>query len=94
MITHPRVYHPPAPLLRAKADLARILESPSLVLLAETDRHREVLDRVLEESGTTGNLIHDAHIAALCLEHGVSELVTGDRDLLRFTDLRVIHPFT
>lgn len=49
--------------------------------------------QVLEDSDTTGNLMHDAHIAALCLEHGVSELVTGDRDFLRFTDLRVRNPF-
>ncbi len=28
--------------------------------------------------------IHDAHIAALCIEHGISELITGDRDFSRF----------
>jgi predicted nucleic acid-binding protein len=31
-----------------------------------------------------GNLVHDAHIAALLLEHGVSELRTVDRDFTRF----------
>jgi len=40
-----------------------------------------------------GNLIHDAHVATLCLEHGVSELLTGDRDFARFSALRVAHPF-
>ena len=93
VVTHPRVYHPPVPLERARSDLRRILDSPSLRLLAETERHREILDRVVEASGATGNLVHDAHIAALCLEHGVSELVTGDRDFLRFPGLRVVNPF-
>ena len=93
VVTHSRVYHPPVPLDRALADLRRILDSPSLVLLAETERHTEIFMEILEASGTTGNLIHDAHIAALCLEHGVSELVTGDRDFLRFPDLRVRNPF-
>ena len=93
VVTHSRVYHPAVPLARATADLRRILESPSLLLLSETERHTEILMQVLEASGTTGNLIHDAHIAALCLEHGVSELVTGDRDFLRFSDLRVSNPF-
>ena len=32
-------------------------------------------------------------MSALCLEHGVSELVTGDRDFLRFEGLRVANPF-
>lgn len=43
--------------------------------------------------GATGNLIHDAHITALCLEHGVSELLTGDRDFSRIHGLRVMNPF-
>ena len=93
MVTHPRVYHPPVPLDRARADLSRILASPSLVLLSETENHVEFLERVVASSGATGNLIHDAHIAALCLEHGVSELLTGDRDFHRFADLRVANPF-
>ncbi len=93
VVTHPRVYHPPVPPERAVADLGRILESPALILLKETDRHFEVLETVVSASGAAGNLIHDAHIAALCLEHGVSELITGDRDFARFHDLRITNPF-
>ena len=93
VVTHPRVYHPPAPLAVALADLRAMLASPSLVLLSETSRHAEVMANVLEASGVTGNLVHDAHIAALCLEHGVSELLTGDRDFSRFPELRVVNPF-
>ena len=36
---------------------------------------------------------HDAHIVTLCLEHGVSELITGDRDLSRFEGLKIMNPF-
>jgi toxin-antitoxin system PIN domain toxin len=93
LVTHPRVFHPPVPMERALADLAAILASPSLVLLAETPRHAEVLASLLRSSGAAGNLVHDAHIAALCLEHGVTELVTGDRDFLRFAPLKVVNPF-
>lgn len=93
IITHPRVYHPPMPLERARRDVAAILDAPDLMLLAETARHRAVLDEVLAQSGAAGNLVHDAHIAALCLEHGVSELITGDRDFLRFAGLKISNPF-
>lgn len=92
VVTHPRVYHPPVPLAVARADLAAILASPSLVLLAETARHAEVLDEVLAESGVTGNLVHDAHIAALCREHGVGEILTADEDFRRFRGVRVTNP--
>ena len=93
VVTHPRVYHPPAPIQVALGDLKAILDSPSLVLLSETQRHFEVMNTVVKASGVTGNLIHDAHIAALCLEHGVTELLTGDRDFTRFPGLHTSDPF-
>lgn len=93
VVTHRRVYHPPTPLATALADLGAILASPSLVMLSETPRHAEVMETVVRKAGATGNLLHDAHIAALCLEHGVHELITGDRDFARFADLAIINPF-
>jgi toxin-antitoxin system PIN domain toxin len=93
VVTHPRVFHPPAPMERALSDLGQILGSPSLRLLSETPRHAEIMGRVLVGGNVSGNLTHDAHIAALCLEHGVSELLTGDRDFRRFPELSVVDPF-
>ena len=91
--THPRVYHPPAPVSVALRDLRRVLDSPTLVLLQETANHFDIMASVIEEAGVTGNLIHDAHIAALCLEHGITEFISGDRDFARFPSLNVRNPF-
>ncbi|OGQ84074.1 MAG: hypothetical protein A3F90_14895 [Deltaproteobacteria bacterium RIFCSPLOWO2_12_FULL_60_19] len=93
VVTHPRVFHPPAPLEIALGDLKAVLDSPSLLLLTETPRHFKIMETILRDSGVTGNLIHDAHIAALCVEHGVTELLTGDRDFSRFRGLKIIDPF-
>ena len=93
VVTHPRVYHPPVPGELALSNLRAILASPLLVLLSETARHAEIMDTVVRTSHVTGNLIHDAHIAALCIENGVTELVTGDRDFHRFPGLQVVNPF-
>jgi hypothetical protein len=93
VVTHPRVYHPPSPLEVALDDLRSIFSSPSLQLLSETPRHGEVMDKLIRESGVTGNLIHDAHVAALCFEHGVRALITGDRDFSRFPALTIVNPF-
>src|SRR5437867_2240219 len=91
VVTHSRVFAPPVPL--EVSPRPRVSCSPAtLVLLPETERHAEVMMAVVTESGATGNLFHDAHIAALCIEHGVSELLTGDRDFSRFP-LRVANPF-
>lgn len=93
VVTHPRIFHPPVPMDRALRDLDRVMSSPSLHLLHETRRHRGFLNEVIRSSGATGNLVHDAHIAALCLEHGVTEFITGDRDFARFGRLTVHDPF-
>ncbi len=93
VVTHPRVFHPPVPAGIALQDMQKVLASPSLMLLSETPRHTAVLQQVMQQSGVTGNLVHDAHIVALCLEHGVSELLTGDRDFARFAGMRFIDPF-
>ena len=37
-------------------------------------------------------MVHDARIAALCLEHGVSELLTANREFARFNSLRTRDP--
>lgn len=93
VVTHPRVFHPPVPPERALADITSVLSSPALRLLQETSRHPGILASVLRESAASGNLIHDAHIAALCIEHGVSVFLTGDRDFRRFSLLNVVDPF-
>jgi len=51
------------------------------------------MESLVRQAAATGNLVHDAHIAALCIEHGVRELITGDRDFLRFAGLEVIPAF-
>lgn len=93
VVTHPRVFHPPMPLPRALEVVEALLQAPAVVVLSETERHGDIVLAVLRQAGVTGNLVHDAHIAALCLEHGVSELLTVDRDFSRFHGLRVRNPF-
>jgi uncharacterized protein len=94
VVTHPRVYHPPVPLAIALEDLARVFESSSLLLLHETEHHGNLMMKFMKDAGVTGNLIHDAHIAALCVEHGITELITGDRDFSRFREyLAIQNPF-
>ncbi|HET7711444.1 MAG TPA: TA system VapC family ribonuclease toxin [Thermoanaerobaculia bacterium] len=92
VVTHPRVFNPPMPIALALADLSQILRSPTLTLLGETSRHSDVMMALVADSGATGNLLHDAHIAALCIEHGVTELLTGDGDFARFP-IKATNPF-
>jgi hypothetical protein len=68
------------------------LESPVVALLAETDTHWSTPRGLLESGRISGPQVHDARIAALCLQHGVRELWTVDRDFGRYPDLKVVNP--
>lgn len=60
---------------------------PSAVIVHPTARHLDVLAGLLAEAGAGGNLVSDAHLAALAIEHNAT-LVTYDRDFGRFPGLR------
>lgn len=93
VVTHPRVFHPPTPLDEAWRAVESLLDSPSRVRLAEGERHREILAELLRTSAPEGNLLHDAHIAALLIEHGAYEIITADEAFRRFRRLKVVNPF-
>src|SRR5918994_910467 len=92
IITHSRVYSPPTPLAAAIDQVEAWLESPSLVLLAESEGYWPELRSMLEQGRIGGPLVHDARVAAICRDHGVRELWSADRDFGRFPSLTVRNP--
>jgi uncharacterized protein len=92
IVTHPKIYAPPTPLGKALEQVEAWLESPSLVLLSETEDYWLQLRSVLLTGRVSGPQIHDARVAALCKEHGVTELWTADRDFGRFPGIQTQNP--
>ncbi len=92
IVTHPRIYNPPTPLEKALDQVEAWLESPSLVLLSESEDYWQPLRSMLQSGRVSGPQVHDARVAALCQQHGVSELWTIDRDFGRFPGLTFKNP--
>lgn len=92
IVTHPRIFSPPTPMAKALAQVDAWLASPSLIPLAETAGHWQRLSELVRSGRVRGPQIHDARIAALCLDHGVRELLTADRDFSRFPGLAARNP--
>lgn len=90
--THPKIYNPPTPLSFAIEQVNCWLESPSLVVLSESQYYWDILPTLLEQGRIAGPKVHDARIAALCQQHGVTELWTADRDFNRFQSLKTLNP--
>jgi toxin-antitoxin system PIN domain toxin len=81
--THAGVFPRPLSPKQATDVVERWLGQPTAVLLEPGRRHLSLLRGLLAESGTAGNLVNDAHLAALALEHGAT-IVSFDRDFGRF----------
>ena len=91
-VTNLRAYKPASTPEQASTQLDAWFASPSLVLLHETAQHWATLHRLLIEARATGGLVHDARVAAICLDHEVTELWSADRDFNRFPRLPVRNP--
>lgn len=83
----------PLPLDAALAYVQSWLQQPCVEAVAPGEHHWPILCRLLEATGTAGNLTSDAHIAALALERGASVCST-DHDFARFPGIRHVNPLT
>jgi uncharacterized protein len=91
-VTHPRLFRPPSTPAQAIAQIEAWLEAPTLMVLGDDVRTWQAMLPLLEAAQIAGERAYDARIAALCLQHGVTELWTSDRDFLAYPALRVRNP--
>lgn len=90
-VTHPRVFKTPSPLEDAMFFCTQLRDRPNRVAISPGPGHWPVFLRLCREAGARGNLVPDAFLAALAIEHGC-EWITTDRDFARFDGLRWAHP--
>ena len=91
LTTSPLVVRSPLAVGASLDYLDRWLAQDLTTIVEPTPRHVAVLRDLLAGAGTGGNLVTDAHLAALAIEHG-AELCSADRDFGRFPGLRWVNP--
>jgi toxin-antitoxin system PIN domain toxin len=91
--THSRVYREPTPPDVALAFCEVVLAGPSAVALRPGPRNWQLFCSLVTAAGARGNLVPDAFLAALAIEHGAT-WVTTDRGFARFPGLRWRPPLT
>lgn len=87
LATNRRIFPVPTPIAEAFAFERAVSAQPHQLLTTPGPRHLALLERLCAEAGATGDLVPDAVLAALALEHGC-EVVTLDRDFARFPSVR------
>lgn len=91
LVTNSRIFEHPEPIADAWAQVQVWLACETVWTPAPTERHPELLGELLKLPGVHGNLVPDAHLAALAIEHGLT-LCSADGDFARFRMLRWVNP--
>ena len=91
--THPRIFAQPLTHGDAVRNAEALMALPHCRMIGEHDgfwaRYRELTDDV----PTRGNLVPDAHLAAILRDNGIATIYTNDRDFRKFAFLDVRDPF-
>lgn len=89
--THPRALREPLEPSEAWSFVEEWLDSPITWTPEPGRAHRAILGRLVRDLDLRANLVSDAVLAALCLEHGLT-MISADSDFARFPDLSWINP--
>lgn len=89
--TNPRATDPPLSPDEAWSTVEDWLGLSNVWIPGPTDRHAEVLGRLVRRYQLAGNLVTDGHMAALAIEHGLT-LCSADTDFARFGEIRWENP--
>jgi toxin-antitoxin system PIN domain toxin len=93
LATHPSIFARPLSPEEAMGNIETFLRLPHVRALGEEEDFWSVYRLVSGSTPTRGNLVPDAHLAAVLRQHGVTTLYTNDRDFRKFDFLRVRNPF-
>jgi toxin-antitoxin system PIN domain toxin len=91
LVTNPRVFPSPLPLADAMTQVRDWLARPAAWAPGPTDRHAEILAELVAPGGIRADLVHDAHLAAIAIGHGLT-LMSNDGDFAQFRGLSWENP--
>ncbi len=91
--THPRIFTAPLSPAEALSNIEMLARLPHVRFLAEADGFLDLYREVTGHFPVRGNLVPDAHLAAILRQHGVRVLYTNDPDFRKFSFLEVRNPF-
>jgi uncharacterized protein len=91
--THPSIFAAPLTPEEALSNIVALLTLPQVRVVSEQDGFIDVYEHVTDAMAVRGNLVADAHVAAILFQNGVRTLYSNDRDFRKFESLDVRNPF-
>ena len=91
--THPSIFAAPLTPEEALNNIAALLALSHARVVSEQDGFMDAYTHVTDSMAVRGNLVPDAHVAAILFQNGVRTLYSNDRDFRKFESLEVRNPF-
>ena len=89
--TNPRLHRRPLTITEAIERVESWLDQPCVRIIHPSDHHWPIFQRMLRDGRAVGNLVADAHLAALAVEYNCI-LHSSDADFARFKGLKWKNP--
>ena len=89
--TNRQVFERPLSMKEAVHRVQSWIDQPNVRIIRPTERHWPLMKNLLIAGQAAGNLVTDAHLAALAIEHGCTFCST-DSDFSRFPKLKWVNP--
>ena len=91
--THPSIFSKPLSPREALGNVEAILALPRVRLITEEDGFMAIYKEITAKFPVRGNLVPDAHLAALFRQHDIQKIYTNDMDFKKFDFLETISIF-
>lgn len=90
--TNKRIFSMPSRIADATDRLDELFANPMVEFVGPTEKHWSIYSTILREMNISGDVVMDAHIAAMAVEHGAA-VASADKDFRRFSDyVKIIDP--
>jgi uncharacterized protein len=91
ILTNSRIYRQPMTFNQVSSWATQLIDSGNVTVGRPGEQHWEIFLKLCQTARVSGNLVADAYLAALAIEHGC-EWMTTDKDFARFPGLHWRHP--
>ncbi len=90
--TNKRIFKRPWSIAEASERLDELLDHRMVQTIGPTARHWSIYSKIIKDMNLSGDVVMDAHIAAIAVEHD-AHIASADKDFRRFSDyVKIIDP--
>lgn len=89
--TNPKIFKTPMTIKQVENKIGLLQSHSNVSIIAPTEKHWQIFLKLLKDTKAAGDLVMDAHLAALAIEHN-ARIASTDDDFKNFPNLEFFNP--